>query len=137
MSKLQGYKRIIQEDFDEKERPLVGKLGYSLNPTLEDILNVLNKNISIDDNLNITKKDLTITVDGNGVPITTSNLKTDLASNCVGIQVIRASNLTNTALSPTSTPFITFTETNGVLNIRKITNLQANHKYQLKLILYV
>lgn len=137
MSKLQSFKRIIIEDFEEKDRTLVGKLASSINSFAEDVLNALTNNISIDDNMNFVKKDLTLTVDSNGRPTTKTTLKTGLKSVCVGTQVIRATNLTNTTTYATSQPLISFTDNSGVITIQQVSGLQANNKYQLKLILYV
>jgi hypothetical protein len=136
MAKLQSFKRLIIEDFPEKDRNLVAKLAYPINSTFEDILNVLNKNLTIEDNLTINKKDFTVTVDANGVPIVNTVILSGLNSSCVGMQVIKAINSTNPTISPTGTPFITFSDNSGQITISKITNLQANNKYTLRVILY-
>lgn len=136
MSKLQSFKRLIEEDFAEKDRPLIGKIASSLNSAIEDIQNALSKNLSIEDNLTINKKDLVVTVDANGAPTTPTTIKSDLKSLCCGLQVIKATNSTNSTVSPTGTPFITFVDNSGLITINKISNLQANNKYTLKIILY-
>lgn len=136
MSKPQSFKKIIVEDFDEKDRPLVTKLAYAINPAFEDVISIFNKGLSIDDNLNQVKKDITATVDGNGVPVPAIVIKTNLGATCRGIQVIQASNNTNPLLSPTSHPFLTFTDNSGNVSVSKITGLQPSNKYTLRLILY-
>ena len=135
MSKLQGFKRILAEDFDEKERPLVSKLAYSINPAFEDIQFAMNKGLSIEDNLNFNKKDITVIVDASGIPNTDVVVKSGLASSCSGIIVIKATNLTAPATSPTNTPFITFSDNSGQISINKITGLQASNQYRLRLLL--
>lgn len=135
MAKLQGLKRILLEDFEEKDRPLVGKIAYSVNTAIEDIQYAMNKNLSIEDNLSIVKKDITITVDASGIPTSTTIIKSGLASTCQGMQVIKATNLTTSTTSPTGTPFITFSDNSGNVTISKVTNLQANNKYQLRVLL--
>lgn len=136
MAKLQSFKRLIIEDFSEKDRPLVSKIAYAVNIAFEDILNALNKNLSITDNLSINQKTLSVTVDGTGAPKSTTTLSSGLGSTCTGISVISARNLTNASSSPTTTPFITFVDNSGSISIQKITGLQENNSYQLQLILW-
>ncbi len=136
MSKPQSFKRIIIEDFDEKDRPLISKLAYSINVFAEDILDALNKNLTIEDNLAMAKKDLTVAVDADGRPTTAVTLNSGLKGLCVGIQVIKATNLTVPTTLTTGTPFINFIDNSGVITIKNITNLTVNNKYQLKLILH-
>lgn len=136
MSKPQSFKRLIVEDFDQKDRPLVSKLAYSINIFAEDILNALNKKLSIEDNININKKDFTVTVDAGGVVIGTVSLKTELDHSCQGLMVIKADNMKTATNTPTGTPFITFTENSGVIKILKITNLTASEQYKLRVIIF-
>lgn len=136
MAKIQNFKRIVAEEFQEKDRPSAQKIGYSVNVFCEDVQNTLNKNITIDDNININKKDFTVVVDAGGVVTSQNSLRTDLDHNCQGIMVIKADNLTNAANTPSGTPFVSFSENaSKVLTINKITNLTANEKYKLKLLL--
>lgn len=134
--KIQGFKRITAEDFDEKDKSLVSKIAYSINVFAEDVTTALNKNISIEDNLSIVKKDITITVDRTGTPTTSSIITSGLGSFCSGMQVIKATNITNPSVSPTNQPFITFSDNEGKITISKITGLQADNKYILRVILY-
>jgi len=136
MSKPQSFKRIIVEDFPEAERALVGKIASSINIFADEILNILDKNLSIDDNLAQAKKTFTVTVDSNGIPKSSLVLTSGLKSTCVGMQVIYATNQTNVDNSPTSTPFITFRDSSGQITISKITGLAVNNIYQLRAILY-
>lgn len=136
MSKIQGFKRLITEDFEEKDRSLVGKIGFVLNTFAEEVSVALNKNLSISDNLNLAQKDITVTVNGLGVPTTPTNVASGLSNLCRGMQVVRAINQTNPQVSPTSCPFITFVDNAGQINISKITGLQSDNKYLLTVILY-
>lgn len=136
MSKLQSFKRLTVEDFDTKDRAMVGKIAYSINIFAEDVLNALNNNISIEDNLNIAKKDFTVVVDGSGNIVGNASLKTGLSHSCQGITVIKADNLTVPANIPTGTPFVTFSESSGLITISNITNLTATNQYKLKLVLF-
>jgi hypothetical protein len=134
--KIQGFKRLIIEDFDEKDRPLASKVANVLNVFAEEVGSALNKNLSIEDNLNSTIKSITVIVDANGVPVSKTSVSSGLQTLCSGIQVIRAINQTSPSLSSISCPFITFVDNGGDINISKITGLQANNKYLLRIILY-
>ena len=136
MAKLQSFKRINVEDFEQKDKAVVAKLAYAINNFAEDVLNAFNNQVSIDDNLNITKKDFIVTVDGNGKVIGNSSLRTGLDHPCLGITVIKAINNTVSTRIPTGTPFVTFSENSGLITILNVTNLQASNQYSLKLLLY-
>jgi hypothetical protein len=136
MAVLQSFKRIIVEDFDSKDRDLVSKLAYAINNFAEDVINAFGNEITIEDNLNIVKKDFSVTVDKNGRTVGSATLKTGLNHTCDGITVIRATNLINSSHIPTATPFVTFTENSGLITISNISNLTAGEQYKLKLILF-
>lgn len=134
--KIQPFKRLIKEDFEEKFRPLIEKLGYVLNSFGDDVGNALNNNLSIEDNFNQAKKTVSVLVNASGTPVPTLNIKTGLKTNCYGIEVVKVVNNTLATSYPTGYPFLSFTEVNGVLTINNITNLTAGSKYTLNLILY-
>lgn len=137
MAKPQSFKRIIAEDFKSDQRELISKLASSINIFADDVLNCLNKHITIDDNLNWTKKEITVTVDSNGDVTNTTLVKTGLDHTCEGITVIKVSDLVNPGTPPNGSPFITYSEnTNGVINISNIKGLVANNQYKIKIILF-
>lgn len=130
MARVDGIQRLKREDFDEKDRGLIDKLGNILNPFLEQIQDAFNKNIT-DENLREETKSLIVTVDGTGVPTTQTLFKNNLISKLQGTQVIKAENLTDGTITPTSQPFIFYSENSNIVNILKITGLQASNKYKL------
>ena len=136
MSRLPTFKRLITEDFEEEDRKLVTKIAYVLNTAFEDVFNALNKNLSIEDNLNLVKRDITVTVDASGVPISPLTVKSNLATTCRGMIVIKAVNNTDPSVTPTGTPWITFSDNSGLISISKISNLQADNSYTLRLIFF-
>jgi uncharacterized membrane protein len=136
MARLQSFKRLIAEDFPEKDRPLIQKIAYVVNIFGEDVLNALNKQLTIEDNLNIVKKDITVVVDGSGEPTIPISIKTNLDHACQGITVIKVSNVTDPTSFPSGTPFVSFSENSGTISISNITNLTAADQYQLRLILF-
>lgn len=134
--KLQGYKRIITEDFEEEEQSLISKLGYVINSALDNIFQALNKNITIQDNLNQSLIDLSVKVSASGIPLIPTQIKYDLKTSCKGIIVISIVNETNISSYPSSTPFVTFEQTSSnLLTIKHISNLTANNSYSLRLLL--
>lgn len=135
MSKLQSFRRIIIEDYPEKERELVGKLASSINIFAEDVTATLNKNVSID-NLAETQKNITITVDASGVPTRPAQVLTGLNKTCAGTLVIKAINNTTVANVPSATPFITFTNNAASIIISNVSGLTANEQYTLTIKLY-
>ncbi len=135
MPKPQQFRRIIAEDFPEKERPTINKLAYSINSFAEDVLQCLNNNLSMQDNLAANQKTFSVML-VSGVPTIATSVKTGLNTQCGGIQVIRAVNKTTITNFPTSAPFISFTNDNGLILINKITGLQDNEKYDLTVIFW-
>lgn len=130
--KLNTIKRIIKEDFSQKDQELVGKLAIPLNQFIEQMITGLNKNITIDDNIPFEIRDLNITVD-TGLPITTAAFKTILAKP-KGIIVINVTNLEDdTPL--TSAPFVQFSFKQPIVTINKIYGLPDNIKFNLSLLL--
>jgi hypothetical protein len=135
MAKFQSYKRIIPEDYDEEIRDTISKLAYSINPAMEDIQNAFNNNLTISDNLNIYVKDFIVTVDANGAPTTTTNVRTGLTY-VSGTQVINAFNLDDPSSGPTGLPFIKYSNNGNLITINSITNLQTGEKYKIRAIFY-
>lgn len=137
MSKIQSFKRIIIEDFDEKDRKLVSKLAYSMNIFAQDLENALNKGLTIADNLSLVQKDVNVTVDVSGTPKSNIQIKTDLASTCKGVLVIKVTDLVTTGRPPAASPFVTFTENGtGLINITNITGLIGENSYSLRIVLF-
>ena len=135
MPRPQSFRRIIIEDYPEKDRSLVGKMAYSINSFADDVLQCLSNNLSIRDNLAAEQKTIT-TITALGVPTKPLLVKTGLLTNCGGTQVIMAINKTNKANVPTSCPFITFTNNAGSIIISNISGLQDDEEYELTVIFW-
>jgi len=130
---LSNFKRIIVEDLPKESQELGSKLAYVLNPTLEQLEQAFSKNIGID-NLNQQIKVIEVTVSSVGRPTNTTQFKSELKSQAKGLVCIRAENLTNGNLYPTATPFISFSENEGLITLNNITGLQASNKYNLTIL---
>lgn len=136
MAKLTSFPSLKSEDYDAKDRPIITKLAYSLNNTITELQQALNKGLNVTDNLNMAYRTIEVTVDASGTPLTTVNIKTGLSSNSTGIQVIKAVNKgVASAAFPNSTPFISYSENNQIITVSNIAGLPANVKFQLTLLI--
>lgn len=133
MAKVTNLKRLSKDDFPTESHELVDKLAFALNPFLEQVASAFNKNIDFD-NLNMQFINLETEVDNNGKPKLNQEIKPTLKSRVRGIICASAQNLRDTTY-PTGTPFLSYTVNNGVITITNITNLPANKRFILSIIL--
>lgn len=131
--KLNNIKRIITEDFPKDDRVLVEKLSFALNPFLEQISTIFNKNVDFD-NLNQEVLTFTIQLDSNGIPKTQTQIKTSLKTKIRGILVIKLTNLENDSTFPTGAPFITYSVAADLITIQHVTGIPANKRYTISAI---
>ena len=129
--KIQGPKRILTNDFSKDDQEVASKMGGLLNTFNEEIHRAISKNLTIADNLDQEIKIFTAIVDANGVPTTSISFRSNLRSNLSGMQVIRA--LGNNY--PNSQPFISYTQSSGIITVDHIAGLPANTQFQLVVLL--
>ena len=134
--KIQPFKRINIEDYPDQYQDLISNLGSSINLFTDEVYNALQNNLSITDNLNQSKVSIKVSVDASGAPTQTLQFKTNLTASCYGINVVNVVNNTNSTTYPTGMPFISFSQSNGVITVNNITGLQPSNQYTLSLILY-
>ena len=134
--KIQSFKRIFKSDYDQEDQSLVEKLSYSINTGIEVINNALNRNISLADNILCSIRDVDVQVDANGYPISLTTYSLDFKGSIQGVIVIRADNLTNSAIYPTSSPFINFTQNTNGVKIDHVTGLIPNNIYRLRIVTF-
>lgn len=130
------YKRIFKTDYKQDQQELVDKLAGSVNDGIEGLQGILNKNVSLGDNIYCIVKDIPVTVDANGFPKQSVSFSNTLANNIIGMNVIQAINNTNSNVFPTGAPFITFSENQRVIFLNHITGLPANNKFTLRIVAY-
>lgn len=131
MPLLDNTRRIKTDDFQPEYRQLVAQLGEVLNFFMEQVTNTVNGKLDFS-NLASSVRTITITVDASGVPIASAQLSTDF--NVKGVVVLSAKNLTSSTTYPTGAPFISFQSiTTNKFEIKKITGLPANNKFELLL----
>lgn len=129
--KLTNVKRILIEDFPAEQRETVSKLALIINGVFNQLNQILVNNLTITDNLNQNLTSITVEVDSNGIPLTRTEFKHTLKGNCQGLVVINATNTTTAGSFPVSHPFISFSQTTGLITVLNVTGLQANNKYTL------
>ena len=126
MATIQSPKRIIVEDFAKQDRPMAEKLSGSLNLFMDEVYQVLSKNLNTTDNLNRDLKTIKVNVNASGIPNSNVQFQNTLKTKISGMVVIRAFNAI-----PTTAPFITYTENAGIVTINQVSGLVANTDYQL------
>ena len=131
MSLLDTPRRLQLDNISEDNRDDFRVMAELYNYFIEQVTNTINGQLSYE---NDTKQLVTVdvTVDATGKPILGGSFSAN--QGMVGHKILRADNLTNTAVYPTSAPFMTFTASNsgnGIYNIQNITGLPANNKFRL------
>jgi hypothetical protein len=134
--KISGSRRLLKEDFRSEDQELVGRIGFALNPLLEQLYLIFNKRITIGDNLDQEFREVTLEVDQLGAPINQILLKSPIskinaiqvadykiasASQAIAISSIAAgdSSIVTTAQPHgfTSGQYVTLGSTNSTPNI--------------------
>jgi hypothetical protein len=135
--KLPSLKRIMNGDYKEEYKELIDKLGFSLNGSIESILEAFNKNISLKDNIACTVKDLDIIVkDSTGLLQTKTSFKMEVTGKVIGIHVINAINNTDNSL-PNSGIFLKYNQLSDSVEVTHAIGIPANKKYTLKVVAYI
>jgi len=136
MGKLKSYKRIITSDFQEEDQEMIEQLGGTLNDSFNEIYSAINGRISLVDNIYCTVRVVDVTLDANGFPVSRTTFSLNNIQPVIGCTVIQALNQTNSAIYPTSAPFISYTQLDQSLVINHITGLQPNMRYTLRIVAF-
>lgn len=128
---LDNPKRLVVEDFDQKDQALVSRLAETLNGFQEQVVNALNGNIQID-NLDREIIEFKVQVSSSGIPLQTTKFSASVGVK--GSNVLRADNGTNPAKFVVSAPFVSFSPLgNGIYQVNHVTGLHASDKYTIRL----
>ena len=103
MPKLNNTRNIRAEDFDDEYSQLISQLGSILNSFMQEVVELSDSRIDFDNRVE-TIKTIDVTVDSSGIPTQTPFNVNVGKTGVKGIQVIRAYNLTNSSIYPTSQP---------------------------------
>lgn len=136
MAKLPSYKRIITSDYSEEDRPMIEQLGGSVNDAFNQVFFTLNGRVDLRNNLFCSVRDVDVTLDANGLPINRTTFGLNSTTQVIGCIVISAINQTNSAIYPTSAPFISFSQLDNSILINHITGLQAGMRYTLRIVAF-
>jgi len=133
VAKISSFQRLIKEDVDEEYKPLIDKIGFSINQFAEQVISALNKNITVTDNLNMEYKTIDITIHSTiiGIPNNTVQFKSGLRTKLKGIQVIKVENLTNPGALLSDAPFLEYSENNDIITINRINGLAISTKFRI------
>lgn len=134
MSKLPNFRRIYKTDYPQDQQDLVDKLAVTINNGFELLYDALNNKLTLADNLAVSVKDITVTVDASGVPTKNLSFNVTFPGKVSTIEVGRTTNLTNSSALLTGGVSLLFTQSNSTVNIQQITGLQPNQKYQIRVV---
>lgn len=134
MPKLPSYRRILEQDYPDKDQELVRQLSVSLNNAFDVLFQLLNGKLTFADNLSSVVKEVDVTVDSAGKPLTRTVVKKASTDKVLGLMVVRAQNLINPTTFPTSGIIISYTETTDSIVLDNVTGLQPNQTYRLNVI---
>lgn len=106
----------------------------SLNNGIEVLYEALNNSLTLRDNISCTVKDITLSVDSNGKPVTSANISLINNNTVDGVTVLSAINQVNPAVYPTGGVFISGAQNGNLYVINNITGLQPNTSYTIRLV---
>ena len=136
MPRLPNFKRLYKNDYDPDNQSFIEKLSFPINIGFELLYDALNNKLTREDNLLANVVEVTVSVNANGVPTTTSSFGITNITKAQGIVVERATNITNPAVYPTSGVFLTWTQSRNTITIQHIAGLPANNQFQLRMAVY-
>lgn len=132
MGRVPDVKRIVKEDFDSEYHSLIEKLAFPLNSHMEQVRNILSKNINID-NLAQDFVPLKVQTGSNGQPLNKLSFKSTLKSRIRGLVIISANVTSSNTSFLAQAPFITFSQNEEIVNILHIAGLAPETTYELLL----
>lgn len=135
--KISLFKRLVYNDFSKDFQALIEQLSYSINTPIENIISALTNNISLRDNILCNVKDLEVTVDSNGIPLSTAALSITNSNPIDGMTVIRAISPTSTNIMPNGGISISYTQNGSKIVLNKITGLPANTLFSLRIVVFL
>lgn len=133
MGRVPDFKRLAKEDFPQKYHDLIGQLALPINSHIEQVRNILNKNI---DFTNLAQEIFTLTFTTNdlGQPISELKFKSKLTNNVRGLLPVSLNITSNNTAFPAVYPMISFQQVEDIVYIRNIAGLSNNTGYSLTFI---
>lgn len=134
MPVLSSYKRIITNDFSKDDKELIEKLASPVNDSFNELYFAVNGRLDLRSNLYATYKEIDLEVNALGNPVSRTIFALKHNVPVLGTEVIRVENLDNTAIYPTGTPFISYTQLDSTLLINNITDLAPGYTWRIRVI---
>jgi len=125
---LPDIRRLNREDFQDAPNWIDPMLTV-INAFMDSVYNIMNRNISLTQNLNIQIVTINVETDTNG-DIKPVKLKTTVRGRVAGVSVIRVITTDTSSISP----FVSFTQNENILTISNIASLNSNQKYKIILL---
>ena len=133
--KINNVTDIRPDDFPEDDRDTVGQLAEIINPFMQQVQEAMDERIDFDNRVERLLQ-IDMTVSSTGVPVLNNKISTG-KSRVNGFTIINAYNLDKPNIHPTGQPFIVYNPlSGGLVEVIKITNLPANNKIRLTIIVH-
>lgn len=132
---LPSFRRLLSSDYPKQFQALIDKLSVPLNYGIEVLYDALHRSLTFRDNFNATVKDVSVTVDANGIPNQSTSMSINITGKVDGILVIGATNSKNSTTYPTSGVFVSGVQSNNTFVINNVTGLQPNQAYSLRVVI--
>jgi hypothetical protein len=134
--RLPNFKRIVSSDYDAQFKPIIERLGNSINIGIETINDALNGKLNFKDNVASTISTVGITVGADGIPVRPTSIKLTVGQTTVeGVMVINAYGTKNPNILPYAGVFVAFNKNEGSIDITNVKGLIADIPYTIKLII--
>ena len=125
---LPDTRRLNREDFQDAPNWIDPMLTV-INTFMDSVYNIMNRNISLTQNLNIQIVAINVETDTNS-DIKPVKLKTTVRGRVAGVSVIRVITTDTSSISP----FVSFIQNENILTISNIASLNSNQKYKIILL---
>jgi hypothetical protein len=125
--KVSRPKRVSAADAGSPEaREALNTVGSSSNTFMNEVYIAIMGNLSVSDNLDMTFLTFSVNVDASGNLNRAVRLKSGLKGRSNGMICIRVSQAV-----PTASPWLTYTESSGIIEITNVKGLAADTEYTL------
>lgn len=129
--KISRPKRPTTENASSEElSEAINIVSQSINSFMNEAYIAIMGNLSVTDNLDMSFKVVTVSVDENGDLNRPVSFRNGLSNRSQGIMVIRCFNAI-----PESQPFVYYSEESGVITILNVSGLLPNTEYQINLLI--
>lgn len=132
--KISAFKRLVKEDYDAEDQPLIEKLASVFNLFQEQVYYAFNNNITLEENLSAITVTYKAKVNSSGIPIGNNQIKYTLKTRPKGSMVINVRSYDGSLLA--GSPFITYTLNGEIITITQITGLLPNKDYDVTIVFF-